>query len=406
MDLQHEGQELMPIIWTEPEADDDPKLMSVLYTRVQPQHPEFTTTHDSINQAVNIKLSTIVMKADPVDLVSLYDFIMKTFVPAKAVDVSEPPEAPSESLVVTDNQDKGVTAAQNADTIKVSVTLASVRGKCAISVYGDLLTCIAVVLIDGSTSISTLTLPTADISLLLHGGSTKLSARMGNLLLVDDTGSSGEDKAIVSFKGGEFMDLQYESYAPMDVRSDGAQSSVVLRAGSLQAVFWERPLRDTYAYLTKLARLKGLYDAATEAAAQRASEIVKLKFDVSVKSPVLIFPAGVDNTKCTFTMKLGEITANNAFEGNSQLITASLNGLQLNSDTELPDGVSSLKMIDDVSVSADIIQTPPSSNNDAAPDVQVCVTSLTRPRSRKLTIILGQSHYSRRKDLLSPGTIC
>ena len=234
------------------------------------------------------------------------------------------------------------------------------------------LTSTIVVLIDGSASISTLTLPTADITLLLHGGSTKLSARMGNLVLVDDTGSSGADNTIVSFKGGEFMDLRYESYAPTDVQSDGAQSSVVLRAGSLQAVFLERPLRDTYAYLTKLARLKGLYDAATEVAAQKASEIVKLRFDVSVKSPILIFPSGVDNTICSFTMRLGEITANNSFEGNAQMITASLKGLQLNSDSELAGGTSSLKIIDDVSIGADVIQTSPSDDNEAVPDIQVC----------------------------------
>lgn len=131
MDLLHEGEGLLPIITTVPDAAEDSRLMRVIYVRVQPQHPEFTTTYGNVNQTVDIKLSTVVIKADPEDLLSLYDFIMKTFVSTEELRVTESSVTPITSNAAADeNSETATLAAPSTDTIRVHLTLASVRSKC------------------------------------------------------------------------------------------------------------------------------------------------------------------------------------------------------------------------------------------------------------------------------------
>ena len=377
MDLQHEDKELQPIITTVSDAAETPNLMQIVYTRVQPQHPEFSTTYEGVGQDVDIRLSTIVMKTDPEDLVSLYDFIMKTFVQSSdAQTIGATVVLPENTTIRGDEVlQQPTSSSRNTDVLRVHLSLASVRSEFPDIHRGDLyLTHVMIVVLEeASSSFATLDLPTADLSMILKGGATRLTARLGNLLYVDNASTLGENNnEILSFKGGEFMDLQYESFDTTLPEHTGAQPSVTVKAGSLHVVFLERPLHATYTYLAKLARLKGLYDAASEAAVQKASEIVRLKFDIAVKSPVLVIPSGTGDCTCSYTMKLGEITASNSFTQTSQKIQASLNGLQLSSTTALPDGTSSLKIIDDVSILADVVQAD-STGNDGSPTTQVII---------------------------------
>ena len=78
-------------------------------------------------------------------------------------------------------------------------------------------------------------------------------------------------------------------------------------------------------------------------------------------------------------LRLGELSANNSFDGSSSIITAGLTGIQLTSDFKAADGSSTSKIIDNIDIFTDIKQTA-GINRSADfnhPDSQVC-NCLTR----------------------------
>jgi vacuolar protein sorting-associated protein 13A/C len=130
--------------------------------------------------------------------------------------------------------------------------------------------------------------------------------------------------------------------------------------------------------MIKFAKLKGLYDAAAQAAAQRASEIQRMQFDISIQSPILVFPQSPINSEDTLVMKLGEISARNAYQGATIKTMASLKGIQLTSETYYGTKISPMKIIDEVEVTADIEQkTDIDRSVDLEhPDSQVCKSTI------------------------------
>lgn len=208
-------------------------------------------------------------------------------------------------------------------------------------------------------SIATLVLPSADVEVLLRPGSMLVEAKLGQLSLSDDSDISTHSKdfkQLLTIEGDDLADFKYETFDPTEPNFDGINSSVHLRAGSLKFTFMEEPLRDIYAFMIKFARLKSLYDSATQAAVQRASEIQRMKFDIVVQSPILIFPRDAATSEDVMIMKLGEIVASNEYVGDDGRITAGLRGIRLSS--ELSDGSqkSKLRVMEDVDITASIEQ--------------------------------------------------
>jgi vacuolar protein sorting-associated protein 13A/C len=76
-----------------------------------------------MDQSVDVKISTFVFRADPEPVISLYDFIMKTFVPKDETATATTPEE-KQSELVDNNQDDA-----QSSKIKVLVNLASVQGR-------------------------------------------------------------------------------------------------------------------------------------------------------------------------------------------------------------------------------------------------------------------------------------
>ncbi|KAG8691548.1 hypothetical protein FRC11_001538 [Ceratobasidium sp. 423] len=163
-------------------------------------------------------------------------------------------------------------------------------------------------------------------------------------------------KQLLTIEGEDLADFKYETFDPTDPNFDGINSSVHLRAGSLKLTFVEEPLRDLYDFLVKFARLKSLYDSATQAAVQRAAEISKMKFDVVVQSPILVFPCNPAMSEDMMIVKLGEIVASNEYEGDDSRINAGLRGIRLSS--QLSDGSEkrNLRVMEDVDITASIEQ--------------------------------------------------
>jgi hypothetical protein len=117
------------------------------------------------------------------------------------------------------------------------------------------------------------------------------------------------------------------------------------------------PLHDLYVFVHKLARLKGLYDAATQAAVQSASGTERMQFSISIKTPIVILPCAPASSTDAFVLRLGQIAAKNECEAVANRMTAGLHGIQLVSNLCRNGDNCSLKVIDDIDISTDIVQT-------------------------------------------------
>lgn len=234
-----------------------------------------------------------------------------------------------------------------------------------------------VILINDDNRLATLSLSTADVSILLRSGTMRVSGRLGSLDLLDNSEvqtASPAFKQMLSIEGDNFADFQYQTYDPNDKENyKGIKSSIYLNTASLKVHYLEQPLHDIYVFVTKLAKLKGLYDAATEAAVQRASEIERMQFTISIKSPILIFPSDAQQSLDVLTLRLGEFAAKNAYDDLANKTTASLRGIQLASQLYHDDNASLLKMIDDINAQAEVIQplNIDRLRDTSSPDIQV-----------------------------------
>lgn len=216
------------------------------------------------------------------------------------------------------------------------------------------------ILVNEDTSLATLSLSTADVAVLLRGNTMSIGGRLGSLALSNDSLgpiSQPEFKEIMSIEGNNFAEFKYQTFDPSEAGYKGIQSSVSLSTASVKLYFLEQPLHDIYLFLVKLAKLKGLYDAATTVAVQRASEIQRMQFEISVKSPIVIFPSDITKSKDVLVMRLGEISAHNTYDDTVSKILASLRGIQLVSKIYYGDEPSILKIIDDIDITSDIVQT-------------------------------------------------
>jgi vacuolar protein sorting-associated protein 13A/C len=159
-------------------------------------------------------------------------------------------------------------------------------------------------------------------------------------------------------EGEHLAEFKYLTFGPQDPEiKKGINSSVSLTAASVAFHYLEQPLHDIYVFFLKLARLKGLYDTATEVAVQRASEIERMGFSVSVKTPIIIFPSDPSSSHDSLTMRLGEITASNAYRNGTPRTEASVRGMQLVSTIFYEGKPTTLKMIDDIAIVTEVVQS-------------------------------------------------
>jgi vacuolar protein sorting-associated protein 13A/C len=81
MNIVQADKDPIQLISSDYADDGDEDLLSVSYLRVQRNSPEFSTVYDNIEQSVDVRLSTFIFNAAPEPVISLYDFLMTTFVP-------------------------------------------------------------------------------------------------------------------------------------------------------------------------------------------------------------------------------------------------------------------------------------------------------------------------------------
>lgn len=236
----------------------------------------------------------------------------------------------------------------------------------------------SVELVNESASLATLVLSTADVAIFLRPATMRIAGRLGNLALVNGPATSNlreEFNQMLSIEGKNFAEFAYQTET---LSSAGfASSSFTLNAASLKFFFLEQPLHNIYVYLNKLAKLKGIYDAATQVAAQSAPDIGHLRFEITIKSPIIVIPSNPSQSGDVLVMRLGEIDARNKPDLKTNTVSASLRGIQLVSSFSCDGSVDDLKMIDDIDIKADAVQTfgLDRSNDMSFPDIQASDTA-------------------------------
>jgi vacuolar protein sorting-associated protein 13A/C len=99
----------------------DLKLVRVKYMKVQKDSPEFMGVHEGVDQSVDTELSTFKITLAPEPILSLYDFIMTTFVPKDDENTAASEQAAKQDQQQQDGQ-------VSSDKIRVRVKLTSAQG--------------------------------------------------------------------------------------------------------------------------------------------------------------------------------------------------------------------------------------------------------------------------------------
>lgn len=351
---------------------DSQDLVSVKYTKVDPDSPEFMTKYEGVDQSINVELSTINIMLTRVSVLVVYDWIMTTFVPA--------PDPESES------KDKEEDTEESGNKKQVAITPETKPGarkeKLRVRVK---LTSIVLRLNNDGQLLATLTLSTADVAVLLRGNTLRVAARLGSLLLVDNAirdAADPEFKKLLSIQGDELADFTYETFDSAEQATyPGYDVSIWLRSGSLRFTFLEEPVRDLLQFFSKFARMKALYDAASSAASAQASQlqdrVSRMQYDIIIKTPILVLAREATSSDI-ITANLGEIYAHNTFPENDSKhvvtkVEAGLRHIRLASRLRYGSQEYNVQMIDDVNISVDMTQADHLGHENAGdePDTQI-----------------------------------
>lgn len=353
-------------------------LIFVQYQQVNPSAPDFYDKYEGIQSSTTVNLSTLNLMITRVTVLTVYDWILQTFVgnderPEETDmaidDVSELHETPQEEDVESemDVDDKASETSPSAPSkTRVKVKLSSINLR----------------LNDDGTLLSTLTLSTADAALLLRGSTMRLAARVGSLSLLDEIDRERADPSfanLLSIEGEELVDFAFETFDPQDAQYPGYETSIWLRSNTLQLLFVPEAYADLLGFFAKLAKMKAVYDAAKTAASAQASQLQNsrglTRYDVLVKTPIVVLPHDL-RTRSHITAHLGELYAHNGFVTKdgicSSTLDAGLRQIRLKSflTRNDDDDVHELTMLDDINLSCRLTENMPLGVNDEGEHTQ------------------------------------
>lgn len=349
-------------------ADEDRDLFQLKFVRVKPESPEFESTYEGVAMNLDMSVSTINLVVTRKTLLTLLDFVLLTFTT---------PQQPSQDT----QQDKAIKDTANVDQKPQQA------GK--IRIKADLKS-IALILNNDGVRLATLSLNTADVGVFLVGRAMLIQSRIGSLTLIDDVNAispeNSDFRSLLTIEGDNFADFKYETFDPESVNYPGYDSEVFLRSGSIKINFLEEPYRKIINFLVKFGKMQAIFNAARQAAASQANQLQenasRMRFDVVVKTPILVFPRAMkeDRPQDTITAHLGEIYAKNTFvplddeKENSpavNVISSGIRNIRLTSKFHFDGGaVEELEMIQKVNLDFSICYLEHQADNPR-PDMEI-----------------------------------
>ncbi|KAI1358803.1 hypothetical protein F5Y08DRAFT_104397 [Xylaria arbuscula] len=341
------------------DVDDRQKqtdLVKVKFTKVRPDSPEFMPVYEGIETNVNVAVSTINLIVTRKTLLTLLDFILITFANnnnAENQSQKRIADAEGDGPIVEINDPAQSPDEVENGSIRVKVDLKSIR----------------MILNNDGIRLATLSFNQADVGVFISGKTMRVAAKLGDLTLVDDVNVGATENSsfrqLVTIQGNELADFRYETFDAGNKKAyPGYDSSIFLRAGSIKVNFLEEPFRKIIEFLVKFGKMQAIYNAARQAAASQAQQLQqitsKVKFDVIVNTPIIVFPRPLSPDRPNrdlVTAYLGEIYAQNKFvplddsEGAeiAMKLSAGIRNIKLTSLFHYPNDQSEeLEMIDHV----------------------------------------------------------
>ncbi|KAG4417512.1 hypothetical protein IFR04_009324 [Cadophora malorum] len=335
------------------DSKDHKDLVHVKIIKVKPQSPEFMPKYEGVETNIDVAISTINLVVTRKTLLTLLDFILITF----ANNDAQPADASPKEIMDSENEEDAVVASPPPKTdtgsIRIKVDLKSIR----------------LILNNDGIRLATLSLNAADVGIFVMGKTLRIAAKLGDLSLLDDInqGASSDSnlRKLITIQGDDLADFRYETFDPDSGDAyPGYDSSIYLRAGSIKLNFLEEPFRKIIDFLVKFGKMQAIFNAARQAAANQASQIQqnanRMKFDINIKTPIVVFPrvmmAGQPR-RDLLTAYLGEIYAENKFvpidDSKDAIIamklSAGIRNIRLTSDFHFSDDrAEELELIDKV----------------------------------------------------------
>ena len=288
-------------------------LISVNIVILKRESPEYMQKYNGVEVNLDVKVSTINLIVTRKTLLTLLDFILVTFTNNTPSAVESPSkdrlENRNDELAVSDDEEDQSKPDATSNSVRIKVELKSIR----------------LILNNDGIRLATVSLNQADVGIFVMQKTLRISAKLGNLTLLDDInqGASMESnlRKLITIEGDDLADFRYETF-DVDGKDSypGYDSLIYLRAGSIKLNFMEEPFRRIIGFLVKFGQMQAIFNAARQAAANQASNLQqnasRIKFDVNVKTPIVVFPrlmiAGRPK-KDLLTAYLGEIYAENRF---------------------------------------------------------------------------------------------
>ncbi|KAH7135967.1 hypothetical protein B0J11DRAFT_425934 [Dendryphion nanum] len=304
----HVEQDSMPefrnIITSEDVSSEEQKdLFSLKFVKVNAESPEFQTKYEGIAMNLDVAVSTINLIVTRKTLLTLLDFILITFTnPGSPQNEQPTTSAKQEELEIVKP------AATEPDKIRIRAELKR----------------IAVILNNDGIRLATLSLNSGDVGIFLNGKTMRIGGRLGNLSLVDDINQGVPEESslrqLVTIEGKSLADFSYETFDSELDSYPGYDTAIILKTGSIKINFLTEPFRKIMEFAVKFGKMQAIFNAARQAAANQAGQIqeraTKMHFDITISTPIVIFPRMVISdkpSKDTLTANLGEIYAKNRF---------------------------------------------------------------------------------------------
>ena len=349
-------------------AEEDKALFHLKFVKVKPESPEFHSTYEGVAMNLDISVSTINLVVTRKTLLTLLDFVLLTFTtPDQGGDEDSQPKQ------AIQGSDEANQKPQQSGKIRIKADLKS----------------IALILNNDGVRLATLSLNTADVGVFLVGRAMLIQARIGSLTLTDDVNQGAPEdsdiRRLLTIEGENFADFKYETFDPESHNYPGYDSEVFLRSGSIKINFMEVPYRNIINFLVKFGKMQAIFNAARQAAAKQANQLQenasRMRFDIVVMTPILVFPRAMkeDQPRDTITAHLGEIYVKNTFVPLDErkespavnLISSGIRNIRLTSKFNFEGGsVEELEMIQEVNLDFSICYLEHQPDNPR-PDMEI-----------------------------------
>ncbi|KAI9340870.1 hypothetical protein BDR26DRAFT_820276 [Obelidium mucronatum] len=291
--------------------------------------------HQGVDQDIKVSLASVDVNLVKESVLDLYDFVLYTFTTPEASRLAD-------AMV----QGEPVAAAQPIATVATNVMAVHV-GFSSVNFLVN----------QNNTQIATASFGALHIGVTFKEGRMFVNGRLGNLSIVDDVAretNSRISRQLLKIEGSEVADFNYETFSVLLPNYPGYDSYLRFHANSARLMFFTPLLNELSSFFNEFFKMHMIKDAARKAIEYQ--EVAgKMRYDLSIASPIIEFPDTTYVSDKNILMYLGHLSAKNEFricrDGSAaSSVVASILAMKLISNFPV-DGVDTfVEMMEDVNI--------------------------------------------------------